>query len=90
MTDGATYLCGVFETRVLLARVSGINMDRAEAALQHRRRNDRERLEKFQTGTRAELLGTFPELLADWSFDEADRAYELNPLEQVEFERPDL
>lgn len=88
--DGSTYICGVFETRVVVGRVSQINLGRAVEAMKHRRRRDRERLEKYQTGTRAELLRTFPDLLGDWSFDEADQVYELNPIEQVEFERADL
>ncbi len=88
--DGSTYICGVFETRVVLGKVSRMNLGRAGDSMQHRRRRDRERLEQWQTGTRAELLGTFPALLGDWSFDEADRAYALNPTEQIEFERADL
>ncbi len=88
--ESAFYLCGVFGTRVVLGRVSQINRKRAENLVERLRGPEGEQLEKWQSGTRAELLATFPDLLGDWSFDDADRAYAANPLHQVQFDRVDL
>ncbi len=83
------YICGVFETRVVLGRISAINAGRAEKAIENLSGPDGEELERWQSGTRAELLQTFPDLLGDWAFDDADGVYATNPVHQVMFDRAD-
>lgn len=85
----SVYLCGVYETRVVLGRVSDLNKKRAEQLVERLQGPEGEQLDKWQSGTRAELLATFPDLLGDWSFDDADEAYRRNPLHQVQFDRVD-
>ncbi len=84
------YICAVFETIVILGRISHINAKRAGHLVENLEGPDGEELVQWQTGSRAELLATFSELLGDWSFNRADDAYALNPLHQVQFERLDL
>ena len=90
-TPHTMYVCMVFETRCILGRVSHFNAKRVEQTLlaQHFRAPGGERLERWQSGTRAELLATFPELLTEQVFDEADATYRINPKHQVEFDRED-
>lgn len=90
MTDETTegfYVCVVFDDRVILGRISQMNAARAVDLLLHQSRPDTATLEKWQTGTRSELLATFPEILGGWAFDDADEAYRRNPKHQIEFER---
>ena len=91
-TPHTLYVCMVFETRVILGRVSHFNAKRVEQTLlaRHFRAPGGEQLERWQSGTRAELLATFPELLNAQVFDDADRDYSANPKHQVEFDREDL
>ena len=88
--EAAFYLCGVYETCVVLGRVSQINRKRSENLVERLRGPDGEQLDSWQSGTRDQLLATFPKLLGDWSFEQADDAYRKNPLHQVQFERADL
>lgn len=83
------YICGIYEATVILGRISGINEQRAEAMIENLEGPAGETLEQWQSGTRAELLATFPNVLGDWSFDDADAAYEANPTHQVMFDRAD-
>lgn len=88
---GATYLCAIYETRVVLGRVSGHNLKRAEFLIGRLPGIDGELLDKWQTGSQAELQATFPEILESQQvFDDADDTYRKNPKLQIEFERPDL
>ncbi len=88
--DPRLYICGVFETRVVLGRISALNLKRAGEIIERLPGPEGEGLERWQSGTRAELLATFPELVGDWAFDDADKAYGINPLHQVSYDRPDL
>lgn len=83
------YVAVIFDERVVLGRISRMNEKRTEDLVQHIGRRDPDSLEKWQTGTRAELLATFPDLLGGWAFDDADEAYRRNPKHQIEFERTD-
>ncbi len=88
---GATYICAIFETRVLLGRIGSMNLKRVEATIERLPGPEGELLDQWQTGTRAELQATFPEILeADQVWDDADETYRKNPQLQIEFERPDL
>lgn len=87
--DGELYICGVYESVVILGRISRMNLERAEELIERLPGPEGEDLDRFHAGTRAELLATFPELLGDWSFDEADEAYRRNPITQVQFARSD-
>ncbi len=87
--ESALYVCGVYETCVVLGRISQMNKPRAEMLVQRLPGPDGEQLQTWQTGTRVRLLATFPKLLADDKFDDADEAYQVNPKHQVEFERTD-
>ena len=75
--ESGFYIAVIFDERVVVGRISQMNEKRAAD------------LEKWQTGTRAELLATFPEVLGGWAFDDADEAYRRNPKHQIEFERED-
>lgn len=83
------YICGVFETVVVLGRISPRNRDRAEIAMQQNEGPEGEKLEAFASGSREELMRIYPELLGDWSFAEADQAHRQNPKQQVIFGRAD-
>lgn len=87
--ESGFYICAIFEERVVLGRISRMNEKRAEDLLQHMARPDLAGLEKWQTGSRAELLSTFPAILGGWAFDDADEAYRRNPKHQIEWERED-
>ena len=91
-TPHAMYVCIVFETRAIVGRFSGLNAKRVEQTLLSKRYPGPggEDMEAWQTGTRAELLATFPDLLSGSVFDSADAAYRINPKHQVEFDREDL
>ncbi len=88
--EHALYLCGVYETRVILGRVSQINQKRAETLIQRLPGPDGEQLHSWQCGTRVLIRDAFPELVADEDFEDADVAYEANPKHQVEFDRRDI
>jgi hypothetical protein len=87
--EGATYLCGIFESVVVLGRISSMNLPRAEELVERLPGPEGEELDRWASGTREELLATFPELLGAWAFDDADESYRLNPQHQVQFDRPD-
>ena len=86
------YVCMVFETRAILGRISHFNSKRVEQTLlaKHYPGPGGEVMEGWQTGSRRDLLATFPDLLSEQVFDEADRAYSINPKHQVEFDREDV
>jgi hypothetical protein len=89
MDESGFYIAVIFDERVVLGRISQMNEKRAADLVQHITRRESDSLEKWQTGTRAELLATFPEVLGGWAFDDADEAYRRNPKHQIEFERED-
>ncbi len=84
------YICAVFESVVIVGRLSEINRKRAETLVERLQGPQGEQLDKWQDGTRAELIATFPNLLGHWAFDDADEAYRKNPLHQVQFARADV
>lgn len=86
---GAFYICGVYETQIILGRVSKMNLKRAEDLIANLPGPGGEILDRWHAGTQPELLATFPELLGDWSFDDADEAYRRNPQSQISFDRSD-
>lgn len=88
--EGALYVVGVFESHVVVGRVSPLNAERAGKLIENLPGMDEEKLEAWQSGTRAEMLATFPALVGDWTFDDADAAYAVDPRRQVTYERPDL
>ena len=86
---GPSYILGLFETQVILGRVSWINKKRAEQLMQQLRGPARERLETWGSGSRDHLLGLFGDQIAGEHFDDADEAYARNPKAQVRFDRMD-
>ena len=91
-TPHALYVCIIFETRAVIGRISSFNAKRVEQTLlaKHYPGPGNEDMEAWQTGTRAELLATFPNLLSESVFDSAEAAYRINPKHQVEFDREDV
>lgn len=88
--EHALYICGVYETRVILGRISQINKKRAEVLMQRLPGPDGEQLHSWQCGVRTLIKGAFPKLVDDEDFEDADYAYEVNPKNQVEIERRDI
>ncbi len=88
--EGALYIVGVFETHVVMGRVSELNLKRSGELMENLPGMEEEKLEGWQSGTREEMLLTFPHLLGDWAFEDADKAYQLDSRRQITFERPDL
>lgn len=88
--EHALYICGVYETRVILGRVSQLNQKRAETLIQRLPGPDGEQLHQWQCGTRVLIGDAFPQLIEDQDFDDADDAYQVNPKNQVEFDRRDI
>jgi len=87
--SAALYIVGIYEHTVLVGRISAMNKARAEEILQRRPGPDGEQLQEWQSGTRWELLGTYPELVAGWTFDRADEAYAVARTNQISYPRPD-
>jgi hypothetical protein len=86
--EGPLYIVAIYESQVIIGRISWLNLPRAEDLVQRLKGPSGEDLQKWQTGSRAELLSTFPEECGDWSFDDADKAYEANPTAQIMYARP--
>lgn len=86
--EGPLYLVALFATVVIVGRISWINLPRAEELVQRLPGPNGEDLEAWQSGTRAEMLETYPADVGDWTFDEADHAYEANPTAQIMYARP--
>lgn len=76
------YIVALYATRVLIARVSPLNLDRASTVLKNVPA-DGEHLEEWQSGTREEMLATFAEELYPEDFADADRVYKQSPTLQV-------
>lgn len=86
--EGPIYLVAIFVTKVIVARISWINLPRAEDLVQRLPGPNGEDLEAWQSGNRGEMLNTFPNDVGDWTFDEIDRVYEANPTAQIMYDRP--
>ena len=85
------YVAILFDSTVILGRFSTLNKDRVIATLHADVYKSAlgEDVNAWQTGTRDELLATFPDAIPADVFDQADDAYRANPQHQISFERID-
>jgi len=78
-----SYLVGIYEDHVLVAKLSRHNLERAQLTLQHKEGPYGERLMSWGCGSREEMLETFAEELDSDDFAEADRVYAASPRNQT-------
>lgn len=76
------YIVGLYETQVLVGRISRANLDRARSVLTNRPGPEGEIMEVWGSGTRAQLRKEFGPELDESDFDHADELYMANKTHQ--------
>lgn len=76
------YIVGVFETQLLVGRISRANCDRARITLTQRPGPSGELLEGSAYGTRTDILTALGEEIDPEDFEHADALYAANPTHQ--------